>query len=116
MGPCRIESFPDSMVQFDPTATGRGFPGYRIPDELPPQTSLHNRRGRHGNGGPDTGEASSSSSSDDIDLDPNHTVLAVIGASTPWSHRRDTGRGESPDPGASAPLETLYIDSIAISR
>ena len=103
----------------DPTATGTGFPGYRIPDELPPADFTYTTGVvAMANGGPDTGGSQFFIVFNDIVLDPNYTVFGQVTAGLDVLERiaaipvEVNPRTLEP----SLPLETLYIDSIAISR
>lgn len=103
----------------DPTATGRGSPGYRIPDELPAADYRYSKWVvAMANGGPDTGGSQFFIVLDDIDLDPDYTVFGVVVsgfevleaiAAIPVGVNPDTLE-------PSLPLETLYIESVSIER
>ncbi|HEX5631155.1 MAG TPA: peptidylprolyl isomerase, partial [Acidimicrobiia bacterium] len=103
----------------DPTATGTGSPGYRIPDELP-GTGFVYETGvvAMANGGPDTGGSQFFIALDRIGLDPNFTVFGFVtaGADTldriaaiPVAVNSSTGE-------PSLPLQTLYVESVSIDR
>jgi peptidyl-prolyl cis-trans isomerase B (cyclophilin B) len=114
---------PGFMIQAgDPTATGRGGPGYRLPDELPSGDFLYDTGVvAMANAGPGTsgsqffimvGEASW--------LPPNYSVFGYVtdGFETltaieqlPLALHPSGG-----DPSPSVPLETLYIESVVVRR
>jgi peptidyl-prolyl cis-trans isomerase B (cyclophilin B) len=114
---------PGFMMQAgDPTATGLGGPGYRLPDELPVDGTTYTRGTvAMANGGPGTagsqffilfGEASW--------LPPQY---AIFGEVTSGFETLDAieavplGRGPaSADPSPSTPLESIFIESVDVSR
>lgn len=111
---------PGFVVQWgDPTASGTGFPGYRIPDELPPGDFIYTTGVvAMANGGPDTGGSQFFIVFDDIVLDPDYTVFGQVTAGLDVLERiAAIPVGVNPrtlEP--SLPLETLYLDSVTISR
>jgi cyclophilin family peptidyl-prolyl cis-trans isomerase len=111
---------PGFVVQLgDPTATGTGFPGYRIPDELPPADFTYTTGVvAMANGGPNTGGSQFFIVFDDIVLDPDYTVFGQVLAGLDVLQRiaaipvAVNPRTLEP----SLPLETLYIESVTIDR
>lgn len=111
---------PGFVVQMgDPTATGPGGPGYRIPDELP-TTDFSYVTGvvAMANSGPDTGGSQFFIVLANIDLDPDYTVFGFVTngldvltriASVPVGTNSNTLE-------PSLPLETVYISSITVQR
>lgn len=103
----------------DPTATGTGFPGYRIPDELPPVGFVYEAGVvAMANGGPNTGGSQFFIALDRIGLAPDFTVFGFVtsGADTldriaalPVAIHSATGE-------PSVPLHSLYIESVSIDR
>jgi cyclophilin family peptidyl-prolyl cis-trans isomerase len=109
---------PGFVIQIgDPTATGAGFPGYRIPDELPPAGFLYTRGTvAMANAGPDTGGSQFFLVLEDINLPPSYTVF---GQTTSGFETMDlmTAVPMGPNPGdsqPSRPLETIYINSVEV--
>lgn len=111
---------PGFVVQLgDPTATGTGFPGYRIPDELPAVDFAYTTGVvAMANGGPDTGGSQFFIVFDDILLDPDYTVFGFVTAGLNVLERiAAIPVGVNPrtlEP--SLPLETLYLGSVVINR
>jgi len=110
---------PGFVIQIgDPTATGAGSPGYRIPDELPPADFSYERGTvAMANAGPDTGGSQFFLVLDDISLPP---AYAVFGQATGGSETMDliAAVPMGPNPGdsqPSRPLETIYINSVEVS-
>jgi len=102
----------------DPTATGRGDPGYSLPDEFPAAGFTYTRGvvAMANSGLPDSGGSQFFIALQDIDLAPNYTVfgrvvdgfdvLEVI-AALPMA-------SSPPDPVPSRPLETVYLETVEI--
>jgi cyclophilin family peptidyl-prolyl cis-trans isomerase len=101
----------------DPTATGRGNPGYRIPDELPASDYRYSKWVvAMANGGPNTGGSQFFIVLDDIDLDPDYTVLVLhlrLDALKPSLPYRSVS---TPTPSNGQRLEALHIESVSIER
>ena len=112
-----VEGF---VVQMgDPTATGRGNPVYRIPDELPASDYRYSKWVvAMANGGPNTGGSQFFIVLDDIDLDPDYTVFGVvISGFAALEAIAAIPVGINPDTlERSVPLEALYIESVSIER
>jgi len=111
---------PGFVVQMgDPTATGHGGPGYRIPDELPTADfSYVTGVVAMANSGPDTGGSQFFIVLDEIDLDPDYTVFGTVtdGLGT-LAAIATIPIGTNPNTfEPSLPLETVYIESITIQR
>ena len=113
---------PGFMMQAgDPTATGLGGPGYTIPDEYPATADYRRGMVAMANAGPGSAGSQFFILFGDADwLPPQYTVFGevVSGFDTLDAIEQiPLGRGPaSADPSPSTPLETLYIESIAIER
>lgn len=114
---------PGFMVQAgDPTATGRGGPGYTIPDELPPEGFLYDE------GVVAMANAGSGTSGSQFFImvgkaDWLPASYSVFGSVTRGFETLDAIEqiplGMNPsggDPSPSTPLETLYIESVVVNR
>lgn len=114
---------PGFMMQAgDPTATGLGGPGYQLPDELPTSDAPY-RRGvvAMANAGPNTAGSQFFILFDEADwLPPSYTVFGEVvdGFDTLDAIAGvRLGQGSaSADPTPSTPLETVFIESITITR
>jgi cyclophilin family peptidyl-prolyl cis-trans isomerase len=103
----------------DPTATGRGDPGYSLPDEFPSAGFTYTRGvvAMANSGLPDSGGSQFFIALQDIDLAPNYTVfgrvidgfdvLEII-AAVPMA-------SNPPDPVPSRPTETIYLETVEIA-
>jgi len=109
---------PGFLVQIgDPTATGAGFPGYRIPDELPPAGFLYTRGTvAMANAGPNTGGSQFFLMLEDINLPPSYTVFGqtTSGFDTMDSMAAVPMGSNAMDSQPSRPLETIYINSVDV--
>jgi len=111
---------PGYIVQFgDPTASGRGNPGYTLPDELPPDGFPYSTGVvAMANAGPGTGGSQFFIVLGDTALPSAYTVFgAVDGGVEALSALQTVPLGIQPgglEP--SLPLETVYIESIEIER
>lgn len=104
------------MQAGDPTATGRGGPGYSLPDELPTDDTPYTRGTlAMANGGPDTGGSQFFIMLDDIGLPPDYSVFGRVVegfevldaiAAVPLGF---TSRGEP-----SSPLESVYLAKVTV--
>jgi peptidyl-prolyl cis-trans isomerase B (cyclophilin B) len=113
--------YPGFVVQLgDPTATGRGSPGYRIVDELPAGDFLYvGGTVAMANSGPDTGGSQFFITlATAPGLEPNYTVFGHVTAGLDVLNRIGTIRvGINPNSGEpSYPLDTLYIERVTIQR
>lgn len=114
---------PGFMMQAgDPTATGLGSPGYRLPDELPGEGTTYTRGTvAMANAGPGTagsqffilfGEASW--------LPPQYSIFGEVTSGFETLDAIEAvplGRGPaSADPSPSTPLESIFIESVDVSR
>ena len=114
---------PGFMMQAgDPTATGRGGPGYQVPDELPTGADPY-RRGvvAMANAGPGTAGSQFFILFDDADwLPPQYSVFGEVvdGFATLDAIEEVTlgASSSSPDPTPSTPLETIFIESVLVDR
>jgi cyclophilin family peptidyl-prolyl cis-trans isomerase len=108
------------MVQMgDPTATGRGGPGYTLPDELPAAGFIYTRGTvAMANAGANSGGSQFFMMLADAPLPPAYSVFGTITegievldliAQVPTVARN---AGDEP----SSPTEAIYIESIAIDR
>lgn len=111
---------PGFVIQMgDPTATGRGGPGYLIPDELPEEGFVYTRGTvAMANAGTNTGGSQFFLVLGDAPLQPAFSVFGTVTsgldvmdeiASIPTIAR---AAGLEP----SSPLETVYIESVEIER
>jgi cyclophilin family peptidyl-prolyl cis-trans isomerase len=114
---------PGFMIQAgDPTATGRGGPGYTLPDELPSQDAPYVRGVvAMANAGPGTTGSQFFIMLGDADwLGPQYTVVGEVSSGLDVLDRIaqvPLGQGaNSADPNPSTPLESVYIESISIQR
>ncbi len=104
----------------DPTATGRGGPGYSIPDELPPAGVGYGPGTlAMANAGPGTTGSQFFIVLDSVDLPPQYSVFGRVVEGLDVLDRLQTvplGQAAgSPDPFPSTPLETIYVDSVTIA-
>lgn len=109
------------MIQAgDPTATGRGGPGYSIPDELPTAEGFVYARGTvaMANAGPNTGGSQFFLVLVDVPLPPSFSVFGMVTSGLDVLDRiagvPTVARAAGQEP--SSPLETVYIESVAIQR
>lgn len=103
----------------DPTGTGRGTPGYALPDELPPEGYVYERGVvAMANPGPNRSGSQFFVMLADSGLPPLYSVFGRIVegdevldliASLPLGDRNAGGRIET-----SVPLETLYLERVVI--
>ena len=113
---------PGFMMQGgDPTATGRGGPGYQIPDELP-ATSVYTRGViAMANAGPNTTGSQFFIMFDTADwLPPSYSVFGeVISGFEVLDLIAAVPLGIGPssaDPSPSTPLESIFIESVSVHR
>ena len=101
----------------DPTATGRGGPGYTIPDELPAADFLYAKGTlAMANSGPNTSGSQFFIMLDDAGLPPNYSVFGrVIDGFETLELIADIPLGPNAFGEVSVPLETLYLESVTIS-
>ncbi|MCJ7726322.1 MAG: peptidylprolyl isomerase [Acidimicrobiia bacterium] len=109
---------PGYIVQIgDPTATGGGSPGYRLPDELPPAGFL-SRRGvvAMANRGANTGGSQFFLMIEDAPLPAAYSVFGeVTSGFDVIAAMAAVPMGPNPgDTSPSRPLETIYIDHIEV--
>ena len=114
---------PDFMMQAgDPTATGRGGPGYTLPDELPTGEGVYTRGVvAMANAGPGTtGSQFFIMLGDAAWLGPQYSVIGSVAsgldvldliAQVPLGHGAN-----SADPSPSTPLESVFIESVSVER
>lgn len=113
---------PGFMMQAgDPTATGLGGPGYTIPDEYPDEPTYVRGTVAMANAGPGTTGSQFFILFGDAEwLPPTFTIFGrvVDGFDTlDRIEKISLGRGpNSADPEPSTPLETLYIESVTVTR
>lgn len=114
---------PGFMIQSgDPTATGRGGPGYTVPDEFPPAGTIYSRGAvAMANAGPGTTGSQFFLMLADTDwLPPQYTVIGqVVSGLDAMDRIAGVPLGMSPgsaDPGPSTPLESVYIESVSVQR
>lgn len=114
---------PGFMMQAgDPTATGRGGPGYTLPDEFPSGESPYTRGVvAMANAGPGTTGSQFFVMFEDVDwLGPQYTIIGEV---TSGLETLDLIAGvplgtapSGADPTPSTPLESVYIVSVSIER
>ena len=108
------------MQAGDQTATGIGGPGYMIPDEFPPESAYDRGVIAMANAGPGTTGSQFFIMFADGPLPPNYTIFGkVIGGldTLDLIEQLPLGRSAtSADPTPSTPLESLYIESVTVSR
>ena len=112
---------PGFMMQAgDQTATGIGGPGYTIPDEFPAESGYDRGVVAMANAGPGTTGSQFFIMFADGPLPPNYTIFGKVVDGLDTLDRIELlplGRSAtSADPTPSTPLESLYIDSVTISR
>jgi len=114
---------PGFMMQAgDPTGTGRGGPGYFIPDELPTNGFVYERGVvAMANAGPNTGGSQFFIMFGTADwLPPSYSVFGqVVDGYDALDAIEQVPLGMSPSGGdgtPSAPLETVYIESVTVER
>ncbi|MDO8632568.1 MAG: peptidylprolyl isomerase [Phycisphaerales bacterium] len=119
-GTVAIRIIPGFIVQFgDPTATGRGGPGYTLPDELPADGFPYNAGVvAMANSGPDTSGSQFFIVLGNTGLPNDYTVFAAVmeGADQLNSIQRIPVGQQASGLENSRPLETVYIESIDIQR
>jgi len=112
--------FPGFMIQAgDPSATGRGGPGYLLPDELPPTGFIYERGVvAMANAGPNSGGSQFFLMLSDTALPPSYSVFGQVIDGLDVMDRIATvdltARGTNPE--VSSPLQTVFIDRVEISR
>lgn len=105
------------MQAGDPTATGRGGPGYLLPDELPePDFAYVRGTVAMANAGPGTGGSQFFLVLDDVSLPPSFTVFGeVIAGFETLEAIAALPMGPNPgDAVPSRPLETVYLETVEI--
>jgi cyclophilin family peptidyl-prolyl cis-trans isomerase len=114
---------PGFMMQAgDPTATGRGGPGYTLPDEFPSGESPYTRGVvAMANAGPGTTGSQFFIMFDDVDwLGPQYTIIGEVTSGLETLDLiANVPLGAGPiggDPTPSTPLESVYIVSVSIER
>jgi cyclophilin family peptidyl-prolyl cis-trans isomerase len=103
----------------DPTATGRGGPGYRLQDELPP-AGFQYVAGTvaMANAGPNSAGSQFFLTLGDVGLDPTFTVFGTVVDGVDVMQRiASLPMGSNPgDFQPSRPLETVYLEDVEIVR
>lgn len=112
---------PDFVIQAgDPTATGRGGPGYVIADEFPEDGFLYERGVvAMANAGPGTTGSQFFLVLADSALPPQYSVLGRVIEGLDVMDTIATvqlARGPGGDPVPSTPLESIYVESVTIVR
>ncbi len=104
------------MQAGDPTATGRGGPGYSIPDELPTGDTPYTRGTlAMANAGPDTGGSQFFIMLDDAGLPPAYSVFGqVIEGLEVLDLIAAVPVGFSSSGEPSSPLETVYLVKVTV--
>ncbi|MFH1329111.1 MAG: peptidylprolyl isomerase [Actinomycetota bacterium] len=103
----------------DPTASGTGSPGYRLPDELPASGFTYTRGvvAMANSGAPESGGSQFFIALDDIGLPPNYTVFGrVVDGFDALVRIAALPMGlNPPDPTNSRPLETVYLERVEVA-
>jgi len=113
---------PGYMMQAgDPTATGLGGPGYTIPDELPSESAYTRGVVAMANAGPDTAGSQFFILFGEADwLPPQYSIFGEVVSGFEVLDAIELiprGRGaNSADAEPSTPLESLFIESVSITR
>jgi len=104
------------MQAGDPTATGRGGPGYSIPDELPADGFTYTRGTlAMANAGPGTGGSQFFIMLDDAGLPPAYSVFGQVVEGLDVLDRIATvPLGFSASGELSSPLESVYLVKVAV--
>lgn len=104
----------------DPTASGRGGPGYAIPDEFPAPDFSYTRGivAMANTGRPNTGGSQFFLVLEDASLPPNYTVFGtVVDGFEVMDRIGQLPLGPQPgDAVPSRPLETVYLERVEIDR
>jgi peptidyl-prolyl cis-trans isomerase B (cyclophilin B) len=112
--------YPGFMIQAgDPTATGRGNPGYFLPDELPGAGFIYERGiVAMANAGPNSGGSQFFMMLADTPLPPAYSVFGQVIDGLDVLDRIAgvplTARGANPE--VSSPLESVFIERVEIQR
>jgi cyclophilin family peptidyl-prolyl cis-trans isomerase len=114
---------PGFMMQAgDPTATGLGGPGYRLPDELPADGATYARGTvAMANAGPGTAGSQFFILFGDASwLPPQYSIFGEVTSGFETLDAIEAvplGRGPaSADPSPSTPLESIFVESVDVSR
>jgi cyclophilin family peptidyl-prolyl cis-trans isomerase len=108
---------PGFVVQAgDPTATGRGGPGYVIPDELPAAGFVYDKGSlAMANSGPNTGGSQFFITLADVPLPTDYSYFGkVVDGFDTLDAIAQIPLGVNPFGEQSVPLETLYIERVTI--
>jgi len=110
---------PGNFVQFgDPTANGRGGPGYRLPDELPAPGTLYTRGTvAMANAGPNTAGSQFFVMLGDLPLPADYTIFGRVTSGLEVLDEIATVplAVNPPDLSPSLPLETVYIERVSVA-
>lgn len=113
--------YPGFMIQAgDPTATGRGNPGYSVPDEFPPADAAYTRGivAMANSGRPNSGGSQFFMMLADYPLPPSYSIFGRVVDGLDVMDRIAqvplTARGGNPE--VSSPLETVFIERVEIQR
>lgn len=102
----------------DPTATGRGNPGYALPDELPAAPFVYERGLiAMANAGPGTSGSQFFLMLDDAGLPPQFSVFGrVVGGLDVMDAIAALPLGLSARGELSVPMQTVFIEAVAVER
>jgi cyclophilin family peptidyl-prolyl cis-trans isomerase len=100
----------------DPTGTGRGGPGYVIPDEFPAESTYHRGTVAMANAGPGTTGSQFFVVLADAPLPPEFSILGTVIDGMDVADRiAQVPLGTSPSTGEqSTPLETVYLETVTV--
>jgi cyclophilin family peptidyl-prolyl cis-trans isomerase len=124
----RLDTSIDVIQGGDPTGTGRGGPGYAIPDELNGNLSYVPGTLAMANGGPGTGGSQffliTGPAGANLDGSPNYTIFGKVIEGLDVAKRIQALPVVNPDPALAAagdlsgqrPVRAVYIDSVTIRK
>jgi cyclophilin family peptidyl-prolyl cis-trans isomerase len=122
----RIDTSIGVLQGGDPTGTGRGGPGYSIPDELQGGEQYGPGVFAMANGGANTGGSQffiiTGDNGHNLDSNPNYTIFGHVIDGLDVAQRiqklpiKDPAAAQQGDISGQAPLQAVYFDSITITE